>query len=559
MPNAKNNEGENISSHDEFVKARNTHTARRELIERITSNSPPVAPELIEVKNVDKEKKRFADDSELREMFERTVNGKIDPVSTTVAKNSAEFKNALEDSSQDEQSFIPDYIEKVNQPPLTDLLKAIKNSSLPEVIKNIYQKKIEHVERSVLMQENRGTPKFTAKQYSSQEWAKLIDAEQSLLSGEIILFNEKEAQKILELPTSPELPFKTVREFANRINLSTAEIGNLGLTETDLDDSEITFDAEQQKKIMELYLRRLDINGWEIELGQFTATNVNSLLKRIQIPEKSTDDLLAFVIGAHEVATHIYRSENGARQDISIWKHGEPGYLETEEGLAIFMEYIMGEPFGHARQRVFAARYYAISMALKTKSNEIGELKAKYSPQEIYQKLIDYQVSETAAANTVWRIFRGTSLQHQIADIQISSEQGDISLQVAECFAKDHIYFNGFINVFTWIKKVVPYINSATANRPQTSEHSIKISDYDKRLLGYSYARLVKGMRPKEISADKSNLSKYGQDFLLEIFDFFARPGKVSMETRLDPDMQKYIHSDTGLSIKKLFQPSKEK
>jgi len=66
---------------------------------------------------------------------------------------------------------------------------------------------------------------------------------------------------------------------------------------------------------------------------------------------------------AHEIGTHILRAENGLEQPFSIFYHGFPGYLSTEEGLAVCNE----ERFGLLSNddlRDYAARAIAVQMCL---------------------------------------------------------------------------------------------------------------------------------------------------------------------------------------------------
>jgi len=65
-----------------------------------------------------------------------------------------------------------------------------------------------------------------------------------------------------------------------------------------------------------------------------TRTNTISIRSSLSIP---SDELDALVL--HEVDTHVSRAENGARQKLSIFATGLPGYLATEEGLAVYAEF----------------------------------------------------------------------------------------------------------------------------------------------------------------------------------------------------------------------------
>lgn len=553
---------QSVKNHREFARRRQESLAGVNLIREIGRN--PRFPHEQLATNEQEANKQEALDAHLLELYDQTVSGELSPILTTRTTNSEKFKDNLK-ANISTKDFTPDYIKPAEQRSLAELEKAIEEASdLPDFVRQIYLEKLRVAKLNVTLQEKRGSAEFTKLQYTPKQWSRLIDVEETKRRGEVTLLAEENAKNLLEQPASEELPFKTVRELANRMNFSVNEMKDLEIADDDWDNEQIKLNAQQQKNIMQLCLDRLGITGWEIKLTNVTVTNVDSLLKQIMVPENSEQTLLSFVISAHEVATHVYRSEKGARQKISIWKHGEPGYDETEEGLATFMEYIMGEPFGHSRQRGFAARYYAIAMALKTKDNESGEKVAKYTPQEIYQQLREYQVSEKAAATIVWRIFRGTSFRQEIVDIDIAKNGENTPLQIAECFAKDYIYFDGMQSVFLWIKKILPYLSvlHSLPSADQKLGQPLEINDYYLKLLGYSYARLVKGKTPRTLSQEKeqqSDLTDYGREFLLNIYDFFCQMGKVSMDTLLNPEIRALVlpNPNDNLSIRKLFEPCK--
>ncbi|MFB6720911.1 flavohemoglobin expression-modulating QEGLA motif protein [Kribbella sp. NPDC056345] len=65
----------------------------------------------------------------------------------------------------------------------------------------------------------------------------------------------------------------------------------------------------------------------------------------------------------HEVGTHVVTYQNGARQPLTMLKIGLPGYDETQEGLAVLAEYLVGG-LDPRRLRVLAARVVAVGKML---------------------------------------------------------------------------------------------------------------------------------------------------------------------------------------------------
>ena len=65
----------------------------------------------------------------------------------------------------------------------------------------------------------------------------------------------------------------------------------------------------------------------------------------------------------HEVGTHVVTYQNGARQPLTLLRIGLPGYDETQEGLAVLAEYLVGG-LDPRRIRVLAARVVAVDRML---------------------------------------------------------------------------------------------------------------------------------------------------------------------------------------------------
>ena len=65
----------------------------------------------------------------------------------------------------------------------------------------------------------------------------------------------------------------------------------------------------------------------------------------------------------HEVGTHVVTYQNGARQPLTMLTTGLPGYDETQEGLAVLAEHLVGG-LDPRRLRVLAGRVVAIDRML---------------------------------------------------------------------------------------------------------------------------------------------------------------------------------------------------
>lgn len=500
-------------------------------------------------------------DNQLFILFEQTVPNGLDMVELTRASNTDEFTTALQQRQKEQiADFKPVYTAniRIDKQQLERLKQTIE--SLEEPALSLYRLKWGEVQRNINLLENLGKPEFTQFQNSPATWGQIIDIEQSLSQGETFLKGEAAAKALLERdPSTANLPYQNLGEFVTWMHLSNEELAHLEFTESDLEKTDIVFDATKFQKLMHIYLHRLGITDWRIQISEKAKTiNVKPREKVIEIPEKRKEDLLAVVICAHEVGAHALRAENGSKQKIELWRIGEVGYDSTEEGMATFMEMLMGVPYGHPRQREFAARYYAIAMALKTKLVD-GVTQAKYSSTEIFEQLVKYQISEKNAALIVWRIFRGTSFKQQIVEIKVQEEEKTVTLLIPEVFIKDTIYFRGMTEIFTWIKKKLPFIAAHSTRRGEILE----FNSFELKLLGLSLRRFLNQKYPPEewlrINGDNGpKMEDLGREFLYRVYDFFAC-GKLAMSTLLDPVMQSFIDRESTVSIRKLFQPLDQK
>ncbi|MFN2524775.1 MAG: flavohemoglobin expression-modulating QEGLA motif protein [Actinomycetota bacterium] len=66
----------------------------------------------------------------------------------------------------------------------------------------------------------------------------------------------------------------------------------------------------------------------------------------------------------HEIGTHVVTAANGRLQPLCLFAIGLPGYEQTQEGLAVFAEYVSGG-LDRARLRLLAARVVAVYRLLE--------------------------------------------------------------------------------------------------------------------------------------------------------------------------------------------------
>ncbi len=128
----------------------------------------------------------------------------------------------------------------------------------------------------------------------------------------------------------------------------------------------------------------------------------------------------------HEAGIHIVTSLNGrAQPDLVILGAGHPGTTRTQEGLAVFAEFVSGAMDLH-RLRRLADRVFAIQMAI-----------GGADFLDIYRYFLNRTHNENRAFDGAWRVFRGASLT------------GGAPL------TKDIVYLDGLLRVHSFLRSSV--------------------------------------------------------------------------------------------------------
>ncbi|MFC1733383.1 tyrosine/phenylalanine carboxypeptidase domain-containing protein [candidate division KSB1 bacterium] len=180
------------------------------------------------------------------------------------------------------------------------------------------------------------------------------------------------------------------------------------------------------KEVMEVLKEALRLYGfnWDVKQKNMAANAAVQQAKRnvlVKKGKKFSHDFIKRLI-VHEIGTHVLRYENGLMQPYRIFATGFPGYLETEEGLAVVNEEKAGV-LSKSTLKTYAGRAIAVSMAQEK------------SFREIYKYMRNYFSKDIA-----WRI--AVRAKRGIGD---TSQPGGLT--------KDYQYLNGYFKVKNYLKK----------------------------------------------------------------------------------------------------------
>ena len=185
--------------------------------------------------------------------------------------------------------------------------------------------------------------------------------------------------------------------------------------------------AEKIAAYVRNYLKEHKLDHWNVVIKSNMAVNM-SITKNGSVYIKKTALLgknRIRILMAHEIDTHVFRNENGRMQPLKIFQRGTAGYLQSEEGLAVYTQNKRAQALGIYQTPVIPTR--GVIGAFMGKRMSFLELflfvqdSLGFTEQEAFQHCV--------------RIKRG------LKDTGIHSS-----------FTKDSIYFSGYKQVESFMK-----------------------------------------------------------------------------------------------------------
>lgn len=186
--------------------------------------------------------------------------------------------------------------------------------------------------------------------------------------------------------------------------------------------------------------------GWSVvvdTVGTRSRFSVNPFLKQVYVPndaalkarQRPFTRLAAEAIAAHEIGVHAKRAHFGTQQTLHLLSIGLDGYLRGEEGLASYAQQQVEGADGFYGQD----RYFAIALALGL-DGEPRDFRSVFSLMLAYYQLVqqDEKTPNERTIQRTWevcqRIFRGTS-----------------GCSVGAVYTRDIAYFEGNVGIWNYI------------------------------------------------------------------------------------------------------------
>lgn len=189
-------------------------------------------------------------------------------------------------------------------------------------------------------------------------------------------------------------------------------------------DEQPTVTAEQAAHIFATTLKKYDLKNWKVKLVESLVSdcltgkkNLIFLRKNALLSRQRIETLIA-----HEIETHVLSAENGKRQPYKVFNRGTAGYLETQEGLAIYNQ-----------NRLLTLNnekwYWAISSVIAV------DIALSGSFADVVKAMRKYGFSLERAIRVAVKVKRG---------LEDTSNPG--------AFTKDMVYYKGYLEILKYLE-----------------------------------------------------------------------------------------------------------
>ena len=187
---------------------------------------------------------------------------------------------------------------------------------------------------------------------------------------------------------------------------------------------EDVIDTKQVYDVMKKVLEDFGLNDWYVGTKKMAANAAVVVSKKKVFVRKNSKFPKSFLkrVIIHEIGTHVFRAANGAKQPYKIFRTGLPGYLMTEEGMAVNAEEIH-DCLKLNTLKSYAGRVIAVHLSLETGFRQVFE--------ELRKCFNDY---------IAWRI-------------TLRAKRGLNDTSKPGAYTKDYLYLKGFYEVKKFLEE----------------------------------------------------------------------------------------------------------
>lgn len=198
---------------------------------------------------------------------------------------------------------------------------------------------------------------------------------------------------------------------------------------------ELNINCEQAVSILEGVLKKYGLVNWKVKVNESMVSDCMAGKENILFIRKGAmfSDYRIKMLVVHEIETHVLTAENGNLQPYKIFGRGLAGYLETQEGLAVRNQTMLGD-----KDMEFCIRKTAYSkaqgfLALMERNYwpALSVLAVSEAFNKSFREVVDFVCNLGFSFDRAFRVA-----------VKVKRGLEDTSLKGA--FTKDYLYFKGF-------------------------------------------------------------------------------------------------------------------
>lgn len=219
--------------------------------------------------------------------------------------------------------------------------------------------------------------------------------------------------------------------------------------EINIEESLPRYDVHETEQLFRIYSKQYDFTYEIIHSDKLSAiAMVLSNDKTLVLNKNHTfseNDIQ--ILTNHEIGVHMVTTMNSLQNELKIFSHGFPNNVETQEGLAVYSEF-MSDSITLARLKQIAYRVIAVD-----------SLEKGYDFKQTFKLLFNnYDLTKLLAFNIALRVHRGGG------------------------FTKDYLYLTG-------LKKIYNYAKNKDLNLLLTGKTSLEYEESIAYLITNNYAK----------------------------------------------------------------------
>lgn len=191
-------------------------------------------------------------------------------------------------------------------------------------------------------------------------------------------------------------------------------------------DESAMVNAKESIDILQGFLKKYHLGFWKIKILEDSVSDIQVTKRESILLKKGSqfqkNRLEALLV--HEIGTHVFRFENGKRQPLRILERGTAGYLQTEEGLAVWNQNQLGLDLG---DKYLSPAFLIIAIYMA----------GKMSFRDLFHYLkTTFEMTDELA----WKLC-------------VKSKRGLENTEIKTAFTKDAIYFKGNQEIEKYVGK----------------------------------------------------------------------------------------------------------